>query len=322
VWKGKSHTVKKGAPNFQHLRDAVVSERWEDIEGHLSVKKSLESWARGEFTVKDGKFYLGDDALPEELNERIGEMAAKNEDPISVLNFYKRLKKNPSYRSVNQLWRFMKHRGIPLTKAGTFLAYKGVRSDYKDVHSGTFLNTPGSIMQMDRNKVSDDPNTACHEGFHVGALEYARSFSPGGRVVVCEVDPEDVVCVPYDSSDQKMRVCRYKVLGNHNDELLPSTSFEDERDAIEDGIDEQDEENFNTPAPPSENVQEAKASTASPRKPKKGWKKFENMDMKQLMDQSIEDLRKYAAKGLDIIGASKIPGGKATLVQRIMKVRE
>jgi hypothetical protein len=319
VWKGKSFTVKKGAPNFLQLREAVVSEKWDEIEGHLTVKKSLESWAGGDFQVRNGKFYYGDEELPEELNQRISEMAAQNEDPISVLNFYKRLKKNPSYRSVNQLWRFMKHRGIPLTKAGTFLAYKGVRADYKDQHSGTFLNTPGAELEMDRNKVSDDPNTACHEGFHVGALEYARSFAPGGRVVVCEVDPENVVCVPYDSSDQKMRVCRYKVLGNHNDELLPSTSFVDERDSIEDGIEEQDEENFNIP---SSNETQPEDGAPSPRKPKKGWKKFENMDMKQLMEQSIEDLRKYAAKGLDIIGASKIPGGKTTLVQRILKVRE
>jgi hypothetical protein len=175
VWKGKSFTVKKGAPNFLQLREAVVSEKWDEIEGHLTVKKSLESWAGGDFQVRNGKFYYGDEELPEELNQRISEMAAQNEDPISVLNFYKRLKKNPSYRSVNQLWRFMKHRGIPLTKAGTFLAYKGVRADYKDQHSGTFLNTPGAELEMDRNKVSDDPNTACHEGFHVGALESLKT---------------------------------------------------------------------------------------------------------------------------------------------------
>lgn len=308
--------MKKGASNFLQLRNAIVQEKWDDIPNHLSLKKSLESWAKGDFKVKNNEFYLGDEKIPESLNQRIQEMATNNEDPSSLLNFWKRLKKNPSYRSVNQLWEFLKHGGIPFTKEGRLLTYKAVRSDYKDVHSGTFVNKPGAILEMDRNKVSDDPNTACHEGFHVGALAYAKSFHSGGRMVVCEVDPSDVVCVPYDSGQQKMRVCRYKVLGNHNDELLPSTSFEDERDSMEDAVEEQDT------SPSSVKSQEADTGSVSPRKSKKGWKKFDNMSFEQLMTQSIEDLRKYAGKGLDIIGASKIPGGKAILVQRILKIRD
>ena len=52
---------------------------------------------------------------------------------------------------------------------------------------------------------------------HVGALAYAITFCSGGgsRIVICEVDPENVVCVPYDCSQQKMRVCEYKVIGHH-----------------------------------------------------------------------------------------------------------
>jgi hypothetical protein len=41
-----------------------------------------------------------------------------------------------------------------------------------------------------------------------------------------------------------------------------------------------------------------------------------------LLDESIGDLRTYAAKVLHIVGASKIPGGKLSLIAQIMKVRK
>lgn len=224
---------------------------------------------------------------------------------------------------MNQLWSFLEHAGIPLTKEGRFLAYKGVRENYLDVHSGTFKNTPGAVLQMDRNKVSDDPETPCHEGFHVGELSYATSF--GKRVVVCEVDPADVVCVPYDSAKQKMRVCKYRVVGNHNGELLDSTSFDDDirsdRYVTADFNVVEDEEEETITDERGVVVEPPEQQKVQGKKSKKGWKKFDAMDMKGLMEQSIDDLRQYAGKGLDIVGASKIPGGKTSLVRAILKTR-
>ncbi len=120
--------------------------------------------------------------------------------------------------------------GIPITADGCFLAYKGVRADYKDVHSGIFDNSPGQSHEMDRAAVSDDPNYHCHFGFHVGSESYAKGFGP--KVVICKVDPEYVVCVPNDYECQKMRVCKYSVIGNYGCQL-PSTVFEDEPEVTE-----------------------------------------------------------------------------------------
>jgi hypothetical protein len=41
----------------------------------------------------------------------------------------------------------------------------------------------------------------------------------------------------------------------------------------------------------------------------------------QLMEQSIDDLRKYASAHLKIVGAYKLAGGKAKLVSAILKAR-
>ena len=165
-------------------------------------------------------------------------MASEGKDPTIVMNFWERLSKNPSYRSVQQLWSFLRHQGIPMVPDGCFLAYKGVRSDFKDAHSGKFDNKPGAIHSMPRNKISDDPKEACHEGFHVGALQYAKDFSD--RVVVCKVSPEDVVCVPYDHSAQKMRVCKYEVVGNWNGEFMPDLVFENYRPEDDDHDEDED----------------------------------------------------------------------------------
>jgi hypothetical protein len=357
IWEGKSHTVQKGAPNYKALRDAVLAENWNAIPANLTVQKSLHEWAKGAFTLEGNRFFFNKEPLPEELNGRIIEMATRGNDPTPLMKFWERLQKNPSYRSVQMLFSFLRHQGIPLTEDGCFLAYKGVRTDYKDAHSGQFDNSPGAMNEMPRNKISDDPKVACHEGFHVGALAYAKTFSQ--RVVVCKVDPADVVCVPYDESQHKMRVSKYKVIGNHNGVHLPNTVFvKDEYDtvtkeaerpavapveAVDDDPDydadndplaedyEQDESEPVQPRNyflneqhelPKEKASDKEKPSEERRASKKGFTKFDKMGLEQLMECSIDDLRKYAGKGLEIVGASKIPGGKTALVRKILDVRK
>lgn len=291
-------------------------------------------------------------------------MVTRDEDPTKFFLFWERLQQNPSYRSVEQLWRFLSQKGIPFTKDGCFLAYKSVRSNYLDHHSGEYDNTPGRINRMDRNKVSDDPQTPCHEGFHVGALEYARTF--GGSpsiIVVCKVNPKDVVCVPYDSSSQKMRVCEYKVVGIHNGQFLPDTSFDEDLPPVTEKVTVaeekapgpvQDKENPEDPyfssdpddqgGPRGSSVGDGDCPVADDQSQvaevsdrparKKKWDeaalgffskaeltKLHNMGTVELMEESIETLRKYATYALKIVGASKISGGKVSLVSKIIEVR-
>lgn len=261
------------------------------------MQKSLHEWAKGKFKVENNQFFFEDKPLPASFNERIIAMASSGEDPNPLFLFWEKLQENPSHRSVSQLWDFLKHEGIPLTPAGTFLAYKSVRQDYKDHHSGQFDNSPGRIISMPRNQISDDPNLPCHEGLHVGALAYVESFHHEGRIVVVEVEPKNVVCVPYDSSQHKMRVCEYYVVGNHGGDLMPSTSVDAEFVDVE-------------IEPVS--VRKSKGSK---------WQKLDEMDIDKLMEVPLEKLRKYAAHGLSIVGASRILGGKTVLVMRIVQAR-
>lgn len=233
---------------------------------------------------------------------------------------------------MNQLWEFLKHSGIPLTKDGCFLAYKGVRGDYFDAHSRRFQNSPGKILEIPRNQVSDDPAHACHEGFHVGDLSYARGFSE--RVMVVKVDPENVVCVPKDESQRKMRVSKYKVLGHYGGQL-PDAFFDEDEEVpppvLEDGevteievpeeIIEKPTVRTRSDVKEVPNVEIHGKRTGVDKKMPKSFNKIHAMDSDALMEQPLDKLRQYATHGLFIIGASKIGGGKMMLVRRILDTR-
>ena len=51
------------------------------------------------------------------------------------------------------------------------------------------------------------------------------------------------------------------------------------------------------------------------------WRDFGDLPLTMLKEQSISDLRKYAANVLHIVGASKIKGGKSVLLERIQQGR-
>jgi hypothetical protein len=134
-----------------------------------------------------------------------------------LVNFLKNLLANPSKRSIEELYKFLEHKNMPITDDGCFLGYKGVRDDYMDVHSGRFDNHPGKVHEMPRSKVDDDFRRGCSYGFHVGSLEYATGWGP--RTVIVKVNPKDVVSVPEDCNWQKLRTAKYEVIDNYNGPL-------------------------------------------------------------------------------------------------------
>jgi|APSaa5957512622_1039677.scaffolds.fasta_scaffold02973_2 hypothetical protein len=227
IVKGDAHTVSKGNPNFKPLCEALLDGRFDDVPDLLTVEAVVLDWAYGEFTVDGTAISYQGDLLPTVFADRILKMVSRGEQPRPLMRGWERLEENPSWRSRNQLFDFLRRNpGIPFTEDGFLLFYKGVGHDFRDRHSRQFDNSPGNILEMKRNRVSDDPTKACHFGFHVGARSYAKSFSGNGQVIICKVDPADVVCVPDDSSQQKVRICKYEVLGVDNGKLLPDTTFD------------------------------------------------------------------------------------------------
>ena len=139
-------------------------------------------------------------------------------DPSPLFNFIERLLDNPSHHSVEQLYNFLNYKELPIDPDGYVIGYKGVRDDYKDKYSGTYENFVGKILEMKRRNVDDDPNIGCSYGFHVGSFDYADSWANhDGRLMVVRFDPKDAVSVPNDCEYQKLRVCKYEVIGEITD---------------------------------------------------------------------------------------------------------
>jgi acyl carrier protein len=145
-----------------------------------------------------------------------------------IANYIVRKMKNPSSRAIREMYNFLEHRGMPLTLRGTFIAYKGVTTDFWSINgntetvvlqgeadsTGRLLNKVGATIEVERSSVDDDFRQGCSHGLHAGSLSYAKGW--GQRVVLVEIDPADVVSVPEDCNCQKLRCCKYTVVGEYS----------------------------------------------------------------------------------------------------------
>lgn len=312
-----------GKPVFVPATDA----RYQALIGHLLAKrfaeatallatpdKLLRTWDARFALTPLGEIVLNGETLPARFTGRVLEMAKNGEDPAPIFAFAARLAKNPSANSRAQLFRFLQHKHLAITPEGFVLAYKAVRQDYLDWHSATYKNTPGATLSMPREAVDPDSKGNCRPGFHVGTLSYARNFRSSGHsiILICRVDPADVVSVPDDCDCQKMRVCSYYVVGHYGAELSSTTSSEDsevETDVVD-----------TVPSPDAAQTAALEPSIVPLAIPRR-WQRMASMDTADLMLLSMETLRLLAMRGFRIVGAARIPGGKEGLVAAINRVR-
>jgi hypothetical protein len=166
--------------------------------------------------VKDGAIYYHGEVVHNLVVDKVLDFMSKNLPFKPLLRFLVKLMENPSRRSVDELYKFLEHKSMPITPEGNFLAYKGVNNNHTDFYSGKFDNSVGSVLSMKRNQVCDDANMGCSYGFHAGTYEYAKGYAnSGGYLMVVEINPADVVSVPHCSDCQKLRTSEYKVVGEY-----------------------------------------------------------------------------------------------------------
>lgn len=221
-WEGEQHSIGDTHPNFEAIIEALNEERWEDLNDLLSVRATVARELDGVEISDNGDVTFNGRPIHNTLADRIVQFMQRGLPWQPLARFLSNLMENPSNRAVNELYSFLENQGIALTPDGCFLAYKGVRSDFMDVYSGTFDNNVGQIHEMPRNEVDDDADRTCSNGFHVGAHKYATSWAGSGNVMLVKVNPRDAVSVPADHDAQKLRVCRYEVV-----EIAPPAPIEE-----------------------------------------------------------------------------------------------
>ena len=216
---GTMKSITDSHANFEKIKQAIKNGDWDNIPTLINLSKqvedTLEAQNISDITIKNGIVYYNGKPVHNTLTARIVQMINEDFNVAHMVKFMSNLMQNPSHRAVTSLYDFLEAGKIPITENGTFLAYKKVRFDYKDIHSGTFDNSIGVEVSMPRNMVDEDPEKTCSAGLHVCSYDYLPHFSSTSqdRVVICEINPADVVAIPKDYKNTKMRCCKYKVIG-------------------------------------------------------------------------------------------------------------
>ena len=226
---GVQHTIRHGSLNFGKAVDLYVAQNWDDLINIISPENYIKKlYAKYEqIEVKNGNVYVNDVAMHTLDAQRIIECLVKGADVTHIFKFVIRLQNNPSRRAVQELYKFLEHKNLGISVNGNLIAYKAVRNNYTDKHTGSFDNSIGNVLEMSRNQVDDDKDNGCSYGFHAGSLKYATEFaSDNDRVVLVEIDPADVVSIPTDCEFQKLRTCKYKVISEFERPLEEHIAYE------------------------------------------------------------------------------------------------
>lgn len=228
-------TATKDNPNWKAIVDAIkANDEVAAIEA-ISIKETIKKFGkgvtgRGDIEIRNNQIlYRGERLFGEDIT-RILAYITEGYPQGSLIRFLERKLKNPSPVAVASLYTFLQNRQMPVTPNGTILGYKGVSATYNSIHTGaeplikgirnpdgSVANLVGEEVWMDRQYVCADNTNGCAAGLHIGSKNYAHGW--GAKVMVVEFSPEDVVSVP-DNEHEKLRVCRYRVVGELNGDVL------------------------------------------------------------------------------------------------------
>ena len=225
---GKTFSITNSNPLWKAIVSAIKSRKWSRVKELVDVKTNIRKISDGKVDVKGGKVYY----MGKETHDIVAEMILKLQrhkaDIKPMMKFLNNLNLNPLESAKKELYLFLDKGKLPITKDGCFLAFKKVRNDYKDVHSGTMDNSVGEVVKMPRDRVDPNRNRTCSTGLHFCSVSYLSQYSGHEKTVIVKINPKDVVAIPSDYNNTKGRTCEYEVVA----ELGRGFTFQDMQKAI------------------------------------------------------------------------------------------
>jgi hypothetical protein len=250
ILNNKAYQVLKDHLNYKLIIDALPTASSDELLNLVDIEKAVATFSKGQVDVKNGRVYYQNEEVHGSISSRILEFMKQGLPFEPLVNFLNNLMENPSMQSQQELYDFLEHEHLPITEDGHFLAYKAVRSDYMDKYAGKFDNHVGNICEMTRAKVDDNRSVGCSQGLHAGALNYVANYGcadSGDHIMIVKINPRDVVSVPHDCNHEKLRTCRYEVVGEYQGELLKplyksnfneDSYYDEDEDDLEDEYDD------------------------------------------------------------------------------------
>jgi hypothetical protein len=245
---GKSNVMPRTHARATDVMEFIKHGKFDEAVAVIDIIANLKATLPDGILLKGNNLFYQGEVVNNSLVDRILKMRDEGFELTPMLRFLENLMQNPSNRSIQELYSFLEKSDLPITEDGCFLAYKRVRDDYMDCHSGTIDNHVGQSPFMPRNKVDDNCNNTCSNGLHFASLDYLRHFT-GDRLMVLKINPRHVVSIPADYDATKGRCEGYEVV----DELeMPedfkqlenhwASVFYDETDRDEDDESDYDDE--------------------------------------------------------------------------------
>lgn len=219
VFDGKPYVIPSSAVQFDAVLEAINDNDADALYNLLQPKLNISVATEGRISYDGRDLLFNGERIHNAISDRLNFLWSRGLKYQPLLKFLDNLMDNPSYRAVNETYGFLEACNLPITDDGHFLAYKMVRHDYRDIYTGTMDNSVGCIVEVPRNKVDENSERTCSYGLHCCSKEYLfsgyGSWNIGGvdRILIVKVNPRDVVAVPSDYNNSKMRVCRYEVVG-------------------------------------------------------------------------------------------------------------
>jgi hypothetical protein len=224
VIDNRPYTITSTHIGYEKLKQAIKDSDWDAVKSVVDPAKEILAYGKGLVAVQGSRVFYKDREMVGVITQRLIDMYQEGFPVEPLILFMENLMQNPSKRAVEELYTFLEKGKLPITPDGHFLAYKKVRQDFLDIHSGTMLNAPGQIVEMERNEVDDDQNRTCSSGLHFCSKDYLDHFGGSdSRTVILKINPADVVSIPADYNATKGRACRYEVIGElgvHPDEAF------------------------------------------------------------------------------------------------------
>ena len=205
-------TISSDNSMYPQIRQRLSSGQYKSIDQLLDKATFIKTITKGKFSIVkqngEDRIILHGSMLPVSMTKYVIDFVDNklNTDYIQ----------NPSETSRESLWDWIHANHLTLTDDGCFIGYRAIKANFTDIRTGLMDNSIGKVVQMSRKDVCDDRKTTCAAGLHVAAWDYAFNTYGGGSngniVVACKVNPRDVVAVPNDYNNQKMRVCEFTVI--------------------------------------------------------------------------------------------------------------
>lgn len=212
---GQIHTVKdthaNHAPLLAELRRDPDERDLNTIRPLVSLKRYIEAVTFGDVAISADEVTYKGEPINGYLATRMLEILQQGVGIEPWAYFMANLMKNPSESARAELYEWLEKAKLPLTPDGHFIAFKKVRGNYMDCHSGQFDNSVGCILEMDRDLCDPNRNVDCSTGFHFASVGYLSHFS-GEKVMAVKINPRDVTAIPRDYKTTKGRCCRYEVV--------------------------------------------------------------------------------------------------------------